>query len=89
MNKSEDSISEGYPTLAPGSPQLHHLCVAVHGVRWRSTGLDDLQKRLRFGLWRSMAVIRGFRDGSENHGAPGSNPGPATVKTGVLQVKRP
>jgi hypothetical protein len=25
----------------------------------------------------------------ENHGAPGSNPGPATIKTGVLQGKRP
>jgi hypothetical protein len=36
-----------------------------------------------------MAVNREFQDKSENHGAPGSNPGPATVKMGVLQVKRP
>ena len=25
---------------------------------------------------------------AENHGVPGSNPGPATIKMGVLQVKR-
>ena len=36
-----------------------------------------------------MAVLVGFLDVPENHGVPGSNPGPATMKTGVLQAKRP
>jgi hypothetical protein len=52
--------------------------VAVPDVRWRLTAVDDLQKPLRFGPWRSMVVNRRFRDRSENHGVPGSNPGPAT-----------
>jgi hypothetical protein len=65
-------------SLALGSPQLHHLCVAVHGVRWGLTAVGDLENALRFGPWGSMAVNRGFRDRSENHGVPGSNPGPAT-----------
>jgi hypothetical protein len=72
-----------------GPPQFHHNCVAVYGVRWRSTAVSALRKPLRFGLWRSVAVNHRFQDGSENHGAPGSNPGPATIKMGVLQVKRP
>jgi hypothetical protein len=57
---------------------LHHICVAVRGVRWRSTAVGALQKPLRFGPWRSMAVNHAFRDRPENHGVPGSNPGPAT-----------
>jgi hypothetical protein len=61
-----------------GSPQFHHLCVAAYGVRWRLTGTSDFQKPLGFGPWRPMAVNRRFRDRSENHGVPGSNPGPAT-----------
>jgi hypothetical protein len=59
-------------------PQFHHNCVTVHGVRWRFTAVGDFQKPLRLGPWCSMAVNRRFRDRSENHGAPGSNPGPAT-----------
>ena len=48
-------------SLALGSPQVHHLCVAVHGVRWRLTAVGDLENALRFGPWGSMAVICGFR----------------------------
>jgi hypothetical protein len=43
----------------------------------------DFEKPLRFGLRRSMAVNGRFRDKSENHGVPGSNPGPATIKKPV------
>jgi hypothetical protein len=70
-------------------PQSHHNCVAVHGVRWRSTAIGDLQTPLGFGLWGSMANNLRIPDGPENHGVPGSNPGPATPKTARLQVKRP
>jgi hypothetical protein len=59
-------------------PQCHHNPVAVPGVQWRPTGIDDLHKPLRFGPRCLMAVNRRIRDGSENHGVPGSNPGPAT-----------
>ncbi len=70
------------PTKAPrhslGSPQSHN-CVAVRGVRWRFTVVCDLRRVPReYGPWRSMAVNRNIPDGSENHGVPGSNPGPAT-----------
>jgi hypothetical protein len=66
--------------LALGPPQLHHLCVEVHGAPWGSTVVGDFQKPLReYGLWRPMAVKRRFADRSENHGVPGSNPGPATL----------
>jgi hypothetical protein len=41
--------------------------------------VGSFQKPLRFGPWRSMAVNRTFPDKSENHGVPGSNPGPATI----------
>jgi hypothetical protein len=57
---------------------IHHLCVEVYGAPWGSTAVGDLQKPLGFGLWRSMAVNRWIPDESENHGVPGSNPGPAT-----------
>jgi hypothetical protein len=30
--------------LALGPPQLHHICVAVHGGRWGSTAASDLKK---------------------------------------------
>ena len=62
-----------------GPPQFHHLCVEVYGAPWGSTAVGDFQKPLReYGPWRPMEVNRGFRDKSENHGVPGSNPGPAT-----------
>jgi hypothetical protein len=64
-------------SLSP--PQLHHICVAAHGAPWRFTAVTRLEKPLReYGPWRPMAVNRGFRDKPENHGVPGSNPGPAT-----------
>jgi hypothetical protein len=75
--------------LALSPAQLHHICVEVYGAPWGSTAVGDIQKPLEFGLWRPMAVNRGFSDRSEIHGVPGSNPGPATLKRGVLQVKRP
>ena len=75
--------------LALSPPQLHHLCLEVYGAPWESTAVGDFQKLLGFGPWRSMAVKRRIPDGTENHGAPGSNPGPATIKTDILQVKRP
>jgi hypothetical protein len=64
--------------LALSSPQLHHICVEVYGAPWGSTAVGNLRIPLRYCPWRSMAVNRRFRDRSENHGAPGSNPGPAT-----------
>ena len=73
----------------PRPPQCHHNPVAVHGVRWRLTAVGNLRKPLRFGLRRPMAANRRILDRSENHGVPGSNPGPATYKSGVLQGKRP
>jgi hypothetical protein len=83
------SVSKDVPALTLGPPQLHHICVAVHGVLWRPTAVGDLRKLLKFGPWHPMGVNCRIPDGSENHGAPGSNPGPATVKRGVLQVKHP
>jgi hypothetical protein len=75
LYRSEFSALSGF-ALRP--PQLHHLCVAAHGVRWGLTAVGALQEPLRFGLWRSMEVNRRFRDRSENHGVPGSNPDPTT-----------
>ncbi len=66
------------PALALRPPQFHHNCVALYGVRWRLTAVGDLRKPLRFVPWRPMAVNRSTGDGPENHGVPGSNPGPAT-----------
>jgi hypothetical protein len=54
-------------------PQFHHLCVAVYGVQWRSMEFGIFQKPLGFGLWCSMTINCGFRDGSENYGVPGSS----------------
>jgi hypothetical protein len=72
------SVSEDDP-VPLGPPQSHHICVAVHGALWRLTAIKDREKPLtEYGPWRSMAVNRRIRDGSENYGAPGSNPGPAT-----------
>ena len=76
--EGEQLLLRGYSPFALGPPPLHHICVAVHGGLWRLTAVGDFQKPLRFGLWRPMAVKRRFADRSENHGAPGSNPGPAT-----------
>jgi hypothetical protein len=87
MNKSKQR-----PKRCSGPRWAHHNPTTT---AWRSMAFGGglrraaLERPLRFGLWRSMAVNRRFRDRSENHGAPGSNPGPATLKTGVLQVKRP
>ena len=57
--------------LALGSPQLHHLCVAVHGVRWGSRRSVTSKMRLdsaHGALWR-LSV--GFGS-AENHGVLGS-----------------
>jgi hypothetical protein len=62
----------------PRPPQCHHNCVAAHDVRWRSMAIGDLQTPLRFAPSRPTAVNRRIPDGPENHGVPGSNPGPAT-----------
>jgi hypothetical protein len=70
------------PALALRPPQLHHNCVAVPSVRWGFTAVGDIQRPLRFGPWSSMAVNRRFRDKSENHGAPGSNPGHSPAEAG-------
>jgi CheY-like chemotaxis protein len=58
--------------------QCHHNPVAVPGVQWRPTGIDDLHKPLRFGPSRPVAVKRRCPDGPEKHGVPGSTPGPVT-----------
>jgi hypothetical protein len=63
---------------APCPPQSHHNCVAVHGVLWRLTAVEALQKPLRCCPPCPMAANRRIPDGPENHGVPGSNPGPAT-----------
>jgi hypothetical protein len=92
MGQSEISCiaTRDDPALALGPPQLHHNCVAAHGVRWRSMAVGDLQEPHRDTAHGApMALKRRIPDGSENHGVPGSNPGPATIKTGILQVKRP
>ena len=68
-------------------PQCHHNPVTVPGVRLRSTAGGDLREPRIFGPWPSVAVNRRIRDGSENHGVPGSNPGPATQESPANKQK--
>jgi hypothetical protein len=60
------------------APQRHHNPATVHGTcRQSKEGLKPREPRI-YGLRRLTAVRCRRRDGLENHGVSGSNPGPAT-----------
>jgi hypothetical protein len=79
------------PALAGSTTIPPHICVEVHGVRWRPTAVGDLQKPLReYGPPRPVAVNRRIPDGSLKIMVPPVRIRvPPLTETGVLQVKGP
>jgi hypothetical protein len=72
----------GTATSATATPSRHHNRhhnpAASHGVSWRFTTSRLAEIRLRGALPLPMALYGEVPPETENHGVPGSSPGPAT-----------